>query len=69
MDVKDIPKWLDETDAKQAARGRPGPFYAQLMAVARKLVKENEQLRKDIEAAETCSVCGNYIGGICSRCA
>lgn len=67
--MKDIPKWLDKIDAKQAARGRPDPFYAQLMAVARKLVQENEQLSKDLEAAETCSACGNDIGGICSWCA
>jgi len=65
----DIPNRLDAIDAKQAMRGRPGPFYAELMAIARKLVKENDQLRKDVETAHTCSCCGNDIGGICTWCA
>lgn len=65
MKTKDIPKRLDEIDAKQAQRGRPDPFYAEVMAIARRLVKENEQLRKDLNNATTCSSCDNPIGDIC----
>jgi hypothetical protein len=56
METKNIPKRLDEIDVSQARRGRQGPFYAELMAIARKLVAENTKLKEDLGKAETCDV-------------
>ena len=69
MKTEDLTKRLDEIDAAQARRGRPGPFYAELMVISRRLVEENAQLKTDLETETKCHSCGENIGGICSWCA
>ena len=69
MKTKNLVKRLDEIDVAQAQRGRPGPFYSELMTIARTLVAKNKLLKTDLETEGTCHSCGGNIGGICSWCA